>query len=216
MNSHRQQDDVSGKMDRMYGVQRHFYDLTRKYYLLGRDRLLRTMPVEKGDKILEVGCGTGRNLSILAKLYPDAQLFGIDASRAMLTTAAEKNRKNANLEQALAGEFNYAQTFGLTSPFDTIFFSYSISMMPEWREAIENALANVKHGGDLFIVDFYDQRGLPSWFGAMLRAWLRKFHVRFWEDLIPFMKEMEDAGKGRLTVVPLFRGYSFMARFEKA
>ena len=31
--------DQAEQMDRMYRYQRHIYDLTRKYYLLGRDRI---------------------------------------------------------------------------------------------------------------------------------------------------------------------------------
>ena len=33
------------KMDKMYRHQRYFYDLTRKYYLLGRDRLINEMKI---------------------------------------------------------------------------------------------------------------------------------------------------------------------------
>ncbi len=65
----RNQDNAFEKMDGMYRRQRYFYDLTRKYYLLGRDRLIAEMHVRAGENILEVGCGTGRNLLILAKKH---------------------------------------------------------------------------------------------------------------------------------------------------
>ena len=78
------------KMDSTYRVQRYFYDVTRKYYLLGRDRLLREMNVQPGETVLEVGCGTGRNLIILARRHPDARFFGLDASASMLETAEWK------------------------------------------------------------------------------------------------------------------------------
>ena len=48
------------RMDRMYRYQRHIYDLTRKYYLLGRDRLIDELQPPVGGHVLEVGCGTGR------------------------------------------------------------------------------------------------------------------------------------------------------------
>ena len=64
------------KMDRMYHLQRHFYDATRKYYLLGRDQLLRELNVRPGETVLEVGCGTGRNLVILAKRLDQPYRFG--------------------------------------------------------------------------------------------------------------------------------------------
>ncbi|MEQ1764560.1 MAG: class I SAM-dependent methyltransferase, partial [Pyrinomonadaceae bacterium] len=134
-------------MDRMYRLQRYFYDLTRKYYLLGRDQLLKEMNVQAGERVLEAGCGTARNLIILAKRHPDAMFYGLDASAAMLETAQDKSDAagvtNLELKTALADDFTFDATFGLTEKFDKIFFSYSISMIPPWRESIENALNNL-------------------------------------------------------------------------
>ena len=56
--------DHAARMDRMYRYQRHIYDLTRKYYLLGRDRAIRDLQVPVDGTLLEVGCGTGRNLCL--------------------------------------------------------------------------------------------------------------------------------------------------------
>ena len=206
-------------MDSMYRMQRYFYDITRKYYLLGRDRLLGEMDVQPGEKILEAGCGTARNLIILAKRYPDAQLFGLDASAVMLVTAQGKvdsaRTENVQLRTALADEFSFADTFALSEPFDKIFFSYSISMIPPWRESIDNALNNLKPGGELFIVDFFDQAELPSPFRKFLLWWLSKFHVKFWPELMPHLGSLERAGIVSLEMTPLFRRYSFIARLKK-
>ena len=49
-------------MDRLYRRQRHFYDVTRKHYLLGRDRLIDGLAPPSGGRVLEIGCGTARNL----------------------------------------------------------------------------------------------------------------------------------------------------------
>jgi S-adenosylmethionine-diacylgycerolhomoserine-N-methlytransferase len=206
-------------MDNMYRIQRYFYDISRKYYLLGRDKLLNEMDVRPGEKILEAGCGTARNLIILAKRYPDAQLFGLDASAAMLETAQgnvdSARAKNLQLRTALADDFRFDDTFDLAEPFDKIFFSYSISMIPPWRESIDNALANLKPGGELFIVDFFDQAELPSPFRKFLQWWLSKFHVKFWPELIPHLRSLELAGTASLNITPLFRRYSFIARLKK-
>jgi S-adenosylmethionine-diacylgycerolhomoserine-N-methlytransferase len=207
-------------MDRMYRIQRYFYDLTRKYYLLGRDQLLIEMKVQPGERVLETGCGTARNLIILAKLHPEAHFYGLDASAAMLETAQAKSDAagvtNLVLKTALADDFTAKGTFSLPDKFDKIFFSYSISMIPPWRESIENALANLKAGGELFIVDFYDQRDLPAPFRRFLRWWLAKFHVQFWPELIPYLETMESDGSYEVTTRPLFRRYSFMASVRKA
>ena len=203
-------------MDRMYRIQRYFYDFTRKYYLLGRDQLLRQMDVKPGERVIEIGCGTGRNLIILGKQHPEAHFYGLDASSAMLETALKNSEAehvtNIDLETALADNFEFDKTFDLSEKFDKIFFSYSISMIAPWRESIENALKNLKPGGELYIVDFYDQKDLPAAFQKMLKAWLAKFHVKFWDELMPFLHSLETAGRGKLTITPLFRRYSFIAK----
>lgn len=204
----------------MYRHQRYFYDLTRKYYLLGRDKLIAEMNVQPSENVLEVGCGTARNLIILAKKYPRTNFFGLDASSEMLKTSQTKvdsrKIKNINLEVALADDFTFDKTFNLEKPFDTIFFSYSISMIPPWKESIANALSNLKAGGSFYIVDFYDQKDLPKWFQKALQGWLRQFHVQFWGELMPHLENLEKEGLGKLTITPLYRRYSFIAKFEKA
>src|ERR1700754_1798150 len=74
-------------MNDVYRRQRYIYDFTRKYYLLGRDRLVDEMELPNGARVVEVGCGTARNLIRLAKRFPDAHLYGLDASTEMLKTA---------------------------------------------------------------------------------------------------------------------------------
>lgn len=208
--------DAFESMDRMYRLQRYFYDATRKYYLLGRDRLLDEMDVKPGECVLEAGCGTARNLIILAKRHPKAHFYGLDASSVMLETAQAKvdaaGVKNITLKTALADDFRFDSTFELAKPFDKIFFSYSISMIPPWRESIENALQNLAPGGTLYIVDFYDQRDLPAFFARLLKWWLSKFHVTHWEGLMPFLGEMR--GRHDVKIEPLYRRYSFLAQIS--
>jgi S-adenosylmethionine-diacylgycerolhomoserine-N-methlytransferase len=211
--------DAHENMDRMYRMQRYFYDVTRKYYLLGRDKLLDEMAVRPGEAVLEVGCGTARNLIILGRRHRDAKLFGLDASAAMLETAQAKvgaaGLKNIKLKTALADDFTFDKTFGLTDPFDKIFFSYSISMIPPWRESINNALRNLRPGGELFIVDFYDQADLPAPFRKFLKWWLSNFHVQFWPELIPHLRSLEGDSVLSVEIQPLSRRYSFIAKLVK-
>src|SRR5262249_55838724 len=58
--------DAAARMDRMYRYQRYIYDLSRKFYLLGRDALIAEIGARPSDAILEVACGTARNLVNLA------------------------------------------------------------------------------------------------------------------------------------------------------
>jgi len=81
--------DHGALMDRVYRWQRRFgfYDLTRKYYLLARDPMIAGLDPPPGGAMLEIGCGTGRNLVRAARLYPGVALHGIDISREMLAAA---------------------------------------------------------------------------------------------------------------------------------
>jgi S-adenosylmethionine-diacylgycerolhomoserine-N-methlytransferase len=145
-------------MNRTYRHQRHIYDLTRKYFLLGRDRLLDDLAPRDGDAILEVGCGTGRNLAVAAARYPTARLFGIDVSTEMLSSASASIARaglapQVRLAHADATCFDPQPLFGIAR-FDRIFVSYSLSMIPQWEAVIDHALSVLGPGGELHIVDF--------------------------------------------------------------
>jgi S-adenosylmethionine-diacylgycerolhomoserine-N-methlytransferase len=168
-------------MDRLYRRQRHFYDLTRKHYLLARDRLIEGLSPPPGGRVLEIGCGTARNLVTAARAWPEAQFFGIDISAEMLDTARRVVGRaglasRIELARGDATSFDPAWLFGVPS-FSRVFFSYSLSMIPEWRAALARSLVWLPAGGELHIVDFGSQERLPSWFRAGLRQWLARFHV---------------------------------------
>ncbi len=85
-------------MDRVYRHQRHFYDATRKYYLLGRDPMIAGLnPPEQGS-ILEIGCGTGRNLVLAGEAYPKTSLYGIDISQRNARYRAQEGRLPQGLD----------------------------------------------------------------------------------------------------------------------
>ena len=62
--------EATRRMNRMYRRQRHIYDGTRRYYLLGRDQLISELRPDAGASVLEIGCGTGRNLVLAASFTP--------------------------------------------------------------------------------------------------------------------------------------------------
>ena len=168
-------------MDQVYRHQRYIYDFTRKYYLFGRDRLIRELDLRPGDRLVEVGCGTARNLIRIARRYPQAHLFGLDASQEMLKTAGEAVRR-AGLQTRIRLVHGYAEDlspamFGQTEAFDACVFSYSLSMIPDWKQALRSASAALSAAGRIHIVDFGDLTGLGRVGQAILQAWLRLFHV---------------------------------------
>ncbi|MEM1315461.1 MAG: class I SAM-dependent methyltransferase [Pseudomonadota bacterium] len=187
-------------MDGVYRQQRHIYDATRKFFLLGRDAILDDLSPAPGDAVLEIGCGTGRNLILAARRHPQARFFGLDISEEMLATASAKIEAaglsdRITLAQGDATAFDPEALFGERA-FDRTFFSYSLSMIPDWRAALARALAVTAPSGRLLIVDFGQQAGLPRWTRAVLSRWLALFHVEPVADLAEAVREAAQ-GDGR-------------------
>lgn len=199
-------------MDGIYRYQRYIYDATRKYYLLGRDRMLDGLKPPPGGTILEVGCGTGRNLILAARRYPDAKLYGFDISKEMLVTACASIER-AGLSDRItvvegdATDFTMLKLFGLPTA-DRVFISYSLSMIPPWQAAIHEALKALGPGGELHVVDFGQQSGWPKWFEKLIFAWLKKFSVTPRDDLEPELRSAADAIGAKVRFEKLYRDYA--------
>lgn len=169
-------------MDRMYRLQRWIYDPTRRWYLLGRDRLIRGLEVPAGGSVLEIACGTGRNLVRIGERYPDAGLYGIDVSAQMLKSA-HRNRRRAGLDERItlaaadATAFDPVAALGGPARFDRIVIAYALSMIPDWPAAIEHALSLLAPGGGLHVVDFDAMEAWPRPARAAMRQWLAWFDV---------------------------------------
>ena len=202
-------------MDAQYRIQRHLYDLTRKYYLLGRDRMVAALDIPAGGSVLEVGVGTGRNLAMVARRYPDARLFGLDISSEMLKSArAAMGRAGAadraRLVLADAAAFDPQSLFG-EARFDRVYLSYCLSMIPDWEAAFAQALNAVAPGGSLHVIDFGQQERLPLWFRAMLRGWLGKFHVSPRAALFEVAGRAAASRGAQARCTSLYRGYAWEA-----
>jgi S-adenosylmethionine-diacylgycerolhomoserine-N-methlytransferase len=207
--------DNAALMDGVYRHQRHIYDLTRKYYLLGRDTLIARLDPPAGGHVLEIGCGTGRNMIAAAHAHPGVHFHGIDISSEMLATA-RGNIRRAGLSERIAlgrgdaASFDPEALFG-RAQFDRVFFSYSLSMIPAWREALQHAADMITPaGGRLLVVDFGQQERMPKWFRGGLFAWLARFHVTPRADLPAAVQGITGAGKAA-RVEPLYRGYATFA-----
>ena len=199
------------RMDAIYAGQRHIYDATRKYYLLGRDRLISDLAPPPGGTVVEVGCGTGRNLILAARRWPQARCFGFDISDAMLATARAKVAGQAiRLDRGDATTWEPRALFGIDAA-DVVFMSYTLSMIPDWRAAIGVACNALAPGGALHIVDFGQQERLPAVFARALFAWLARFDVTPRAGLPAFLNEIAAARGLGLVFTPLYRGYAWRA-----
>lgn len=206
-------------MDGVYRGQRHIYDLTRKYYLLGRDRLIDELTPPVGGHVLEIGCGTGRNLIAAARCWPGAHFHGIDISEEMLKSARAAIARagltrRVTVARGDATSFDPNALFRVNS-FDRIFQSYTLSMIPDWQSAIREAVNHLSTYGSLHIVDFGQQEEMPEWFRGALFAWLARFHVEPRALLVEAAREAANDAGARLAVTRLYRGYAWALRLDK-
>jgi S-adenosylmethionine-diacylgycerolhomoserine-N-methlytransferase len=204
--------EATDRMNRMYRWQRHIYDGTRRYYLLGRNQMIANLRSAPGANILEIGCGTGRNLVLAAQCYPDARLFGIDVSTEMLTSAISAISRRGLAPQIRvahgdATAFDPLTLFGVPA-FDHVMISYSLSMIPDWSRVVEAAVNRLTPGGRLHVVDFGDQADLPALTRALLRRWLAMFDVTPRDDLERVLAGAAKSSRGDLKFERPFRGYA--------
>jgi S-adenosylmethionine-diacylgycerolhomoserine-N-methlytransferase len=174
--------DHGALMDSMYRGQRHIYDLTRKYYLFGRDRLIAGLALPHGGTVLEIGCGTGRNLDQIRRHWPEARLYGLDISSEMLKSARACLGRDAVLALGDAADFSATALFG-RGQFDRVVLSFCLSMIPPWQATLAQALSLLARNGSLHIVDFGRMQTMPGLLRRPLRAWLAHFHVTPRADL---------------------------------
>ncbi len=169
------------KMDAIYRRQRYIYDMTRRYYLFGRDRMISVLQPPRASAVLEVGCGTARNLICAAKRYPEARFYGLDISEVMLQSARASIARaglqsRITVAQGDATSFDPAALFGVER-FERVFISYSLSMIPPWRDVLRRSALCVAPGGKMLITDFGEFEGYPSILRSIQLAWLRRFSV---------------------------------------
>ena len=142
------------------------YEWLTPIYLLGNEKRLRketiaSLHLQPGQTILDIGCGTGRNFPlILKKIGPTGKLVGVDYTSDMLARAQERVKreewKNVELIQADAARIELGQTF------DAALSTLAISVIPDYRGALDRMFAHVKPGGYLAIGD---ARRSSRWYG---------------------------------------------------
>ena len=171
-------------IERYYRFHARIYDATRWSFLFGRAKLIHKIINHFAPShILEIGCGTGRNLVELAQHLPQAKLVGLDISEDML----RQGRKNlvAYPDRVELLHQTYDRPIKANPAFDLILFSYSLSMMhKDWEQVIDYARQDLKPGGLIAVVDF-NGSGL-GWF----KRWMGMNHVRMDGHLLPKLQSL--------------------------
>ena len=215
-----------------YGPQASQYDAFRERLLHGRaemigdlmDALLATLGTLEGAHVVELGGGTGRNLLFFGEQL-DA-LERVDLVDLCAPLLAEARRRFAGRGNVHVTEAD-ACTWRPAVPVDALYFSYALTMIPDWPAALDNALSMLKPGGVLGVVDFYVSEEHPpaglARHGALTRFfWPRWFahdgvrpcpdHLRALRERLPEHQLHEDLAP--VPYLPLLRVpyYRFIAR----
>ena len=118
----------------------------------GREVAVRKMDCRAGDRVLEVGVGTGLSLDHYAD---DVEVVGIDVSPEMLEYA--KARVNGNADRISLALMDAQALEYADNSFDKVVAMYVVSVAPDPKKVVEEMKRVCKPGGDLFIVNHFSQ-----------------------------------------------------------
>ena len=140
------------RLEAFYRPQAQNYDRFRERLLHGRRDMISLLAPAPGNRIVDLGGGTGRNLEFFGDRIPGfASVELVDLCPALLKQAWQRCSGWTNVDVILAD----ATRWQPREPVDCVYLSYALTMIPDWNAAIDNALAMLKPGGTLGVVDFY-------------------------------------------------------------
>lgn len=143
-----------------YRASARVYDLISAewpVYRAGRVAAIDLMALRPGDRVLDIGCGTGLNFPLVQdRIGPTGSITGVDASAQMLAQARRRTRAagwdNVRLTEADATALD-ARALGAAAGFDAVMSTYALSLMPDWPRAVALMTAASRPGGRVAVVD---------------------------------------------------------------
>jgi S-adenosylmethionine-diacylgycerolhomoserine-N-methlytransferase len=188
-------------LDGFYRLHASIYDWTRPVLLFGRSDAVHELALRPGERVLDVGCGTGWSLPRL--FARGAQVVGIEPSLPM------RRQAEARLERRhLSGVVDLdARPYGSHAEYEggaeAVLFSYSLSMIPPFEEVLERARLDLRSGGRIAVVDFLDAWG-PIGFG------LRRSHVHLGRDRLRALRRLFPRHHEAIRSVGLWQFFLFV------
>ena len=167
--------DHAERMESFYGGQANAYDDFRRRLLHGRRNMWSSIEIPQGGRWVDMGGGTGSNLEYFnSSIHQLKKVYLVDLADSLLSVARKRVRDqgwhNVDVVSADATRF---QPPG--EPVDVVTFSYSLTMIPNWFAAIENAWTMLRPGGTIGVVDFYVSRKHPATGLRKHSWWTRNF-----------------------------------------
>jgi len=187
--------DHAARMESFYSGQAEAYDDFRKRLLKGRRELWDAIDVPEQGVWIDMGGGTGANLEFFGdRIERLRKVSVVDLSRSLLDVA-QRRATERGWEQVEVVEADATTYQPPGEAVDVVTFSYSLTMIPDWFAAIENALAMLRPGGLIGVVDFYVSRKHPAdglkrhgWFTrSFWPVWFANDNVFPSADHLPFL-----------------------------
>ncbi len=158
-----------------------------------RGRMMDRLELNPGDRVLEIGCGTGRNFpGLIKRIGPRGHLYGIDISEGMLERAKRRCAEAGWMQVTLMRDD--ATECDLPDPVDAALFSLSYAVIPRRQEVLRWAWSKLKSGGRLVVMD---AKLPPGRRGRLMRpalTWISRLTVLGDPDLAPWddLRELTD------------------------
>jgi len=169
---------AASQLDSFYAPQAAHYDRFREKLLHGRAEMLQSLGIQAGHHVAEIGAGTGRTVEFYRdQLDTLGHVDLVDLCEPLLRQAQARldNHPKVSVHHA------DACTWEANQPLDRVYFSYSLTMIPPWFAAIDNAYQNLAAGGLIGVVDFQvAPRGGSS--RGFKQGKLGRFFWPFWFD----------------------------------
>ena len=180
-------------MNRTYDRGARFYDAVsgeRLVYRRGRIAGIDLLGLQRGDAVLDVGCGTGLNFPMLVDAVgATGRVIGLDRSAAMLAMAQRRITANSwsNVTTVHADAMDFSALDLGIDRVDAVIATYSLSLMSEWRAAWECMTQVLRPGGRVGIVDMQLPNSSAAVFAplARLACWMggSDIHAHPWTGL---------------------------------
>lgn len=164
------------KMESLYAAQATHYDAFRTRLLKGRKQLYQKIKLPENGVLVELGGGTASNLEYFTdSIFTLKKITVVDASQSMLTIAGKRCEQNNWRHVTLIHD--NAETVNIEkNSVDLVCCSYSLSMIENWKQALDNAFSMLKPGGKIMVIDFY----VSAKNAAVNRRQHNRFTQKFW------------------------------------
>ena len=206
------------RLESFYAGQAGDYDQFRKRLLQGREEMYQAADLPEGGVWVDMGGGTGSNLEYVGeRISKPKQVYIVDLSESLLKVANKRIEERGwkNVVTRVADATTFSPDEGQA---DLVTFSYSLTMIPDWFAAVENAKRILRPGGRIGVVDFFVSRKYPA-DGLAKHNWFTRSFWPLWfagdnvfpnADHLPFLrrhfKENDRTEKrAKVPYIPLIR-----------